>query len=41
MDDLDVFRDGLERALGELVDAARSATAERRPTNELEPAPAE
>ena len=41
MDDLDVVRVGLERALDELVEAARSATAERRLTDELEPTPAE
>ena len=29
IDDLDVLRDGLDRALAELVDAARAATAER------------
>ena len=37
MDDLDVVRDGLERALDELVEAARTATAERRLPRELEP----
>jgi len=41
MDDLDVVRDGLERSLSELVEAARDATAERRLAEELEPAPAE
>jgi hypothetical protein len=41
MDDLHVVRDGLERALEELVEAARDATAERRLTEGLEPAPVE
>ena len=41
MDDLVVLRDGLEQALGELVDAARETQAESRPAQDLEPTPAE
>ena len=41
IDDIDVLRGHLERALGELVEAARASSMERRLTRELDPTPAE
>jgi diacylglycerol O-acyltransferase / wax synthase len=41
VDDLHVVREGLDRALAELVEAARATTAERQLARELDPMPAE
>ena len=41
IDDLPVLREGLDRALAELVEAARTITAERDLSRQLDPAPVE